>query len=652
MESKVLRKHNWKLTLPLDVALKTCPENIVALSSSQCLRWIDEINGQSDISLNVRNIQNRIRAIKRKPKSKSNREKISEYYNQLYNLQFQRDYVCVIMENEKEYDKVNEGFSIDFGVVNGEHCIVNYRRFQSTNGGVKKSTIVYVNSDIYLELTSRVRNGRNMLAKYVPAKLESYQGLICSGSTPLPKPKGIIVVKDCITKFKEDVILIDDSCEGEPRLTYEHDYEIEHDDSDGFGFMSPEYSSIVNEYLTGNKEPISGMNTRYAWTKGMVFTFDFVSFAEKVAKNYTVVDVWGTPRDIRNADIILTESMLKLWDSYTSWEEYYDNCEKNHYEFSVAKTTQEEVEHVRDTNYQFLQPYDFTDEEIAQLCKPNADEIADVINLDYRKSLVFLCGVGLNNDNVFNDSTENFVKALMIDKRIIDDSFVRKKIYHLIRKRIDQCKKGAIRVSANYVIISGDPYALAQNMFGLEVTGLLNKGEVYHKYWVDKGTKEIACFRAPMSVYNNIRKMKVVTNDDIEYWYKYINSALIYNAWDSACEAMNGADKDGDTNMCTDNPVIVKNTINAPTIICLQRKAEKKVPTEADIISANKLAFNDEIGVVTNHVTSMKDIQAGYPKNSKEYEVLAYRIMCGQLYQQNTIKILVALHSNMQMKTR
>ena len=168
------------------------------------------------------------------------------------------------------------------------------------------------------------------------------------------------------------------------------------------------------------------MNTRYAWTKGMVFTFDFVDFAEKVAKNYTVVDVWGTPRDIRQADIILTESMLKLWDSYSSWEEYFENCERNHYEFSAAKTTQEEIEHVRDTNYQFLQPYDFTDEEIVQLCKPNADEIADVINLDWRKSLVFLCGVGLNDDNVFNSSTENFVKALMIDKRVINDSFVRK----------------------------------------------------------------------------------------------------------------------------------------------------------------------------------------------------------------------------------
>lgn len=90
--------------------------------------------------------------------------------------------------------------------------------------------------------------------------------------------------------------------------------------------------------------------------------------------------------------------------------------------------------------------------------------------------------------------------------------------------------------------------------------------------------------------------------------------------------------------MCTDNPIIVKNTTNAPTIICLQRKAEKKIPLEQDIISANKLAFNDEIGTVTNHITSMIERQSIYPKDSVEHKTLAYRIMCGQLFQQNTIK--------------
>lgn len=67
--------------------------------------------------------------------------------------------------------------------------------------------------------------------------------------------------------------------------------------------------------------------------------------------------------------------------------------------------------------------------------------------------------------------------------------------------------------------------------------------------------------------------------------------------------------------------------------MCVQRKAEKKVVTEEDIITANKLAFNDDIGVVTNHVTSMIEVQACFKKGSKEYNELEYRIMCGQLYE-------------------
>lgn len=89
--------------------------------------------------------------------------------------------------------------------------------------------------------------------------------------------------------------------------------------------------------------------------------------------------------------------------------------------------------------------------------------------------------------------------------------------------------------------------------------------------------------------------------------------------------------------MDTDNPIIVRNTLNSPTIVCVQRKAEKVIPTEDDIIKANKLAFNDDIGIVTNHVTSMIEVQAGFEPGTPEYETLSYRIMCGQLFQQNTI---------------
>lgn len=38
--------------------------------------------------------------------------------------------------------------------------------------------------------------------------------------------------------------------------------------------------------------------------------------------------------------------------------------------------------------------------------------------------------------------------------------------------------------------------------------------------------------------------MKLAKSDEISHWYQYITTALIFNSFDSACEAMNGADKD------------------------------------------------------------------------------------------------------------
>ena len=74
-----------------------------------------------------------------------------------------------------------------------------------------------------------------------------------------------------------------------------------------------------------------------------------------------------------------------------------------------------------------------------------------------------------------------------------------------------------------------------------------------------------------------------------------------------------------------------------PALMCVQRKAKKKIVTEADAIQANIDSFGDDIGKTTNWITSMFDVQAQFQKGSKEYEELDYRIKCGQLFQQNAI---------------
>lgn len=613
--------------------MRDYPECIISLNDSQILRFIDELNGTTDSDAKAKEIKRKMREVRKRKRSPETKALLRNLYQTLYDIQYQKDYICIIMDSNKDYDLLNaKGFSVND---------VEYQRLLGTNGGIKNSTIVYVSKRLHDQLQERIDNGRNKQQLLVPAKLEAYQALVCSGSVALPDPKGIIVVNDCITHFTDNVILIDDANEGKPTLTHIKDYEIEHNDSDGYGLMTPEYSIKVNQFLNDIDDTISGFTCRYAWTKGMIYTFDFVEFAEKVAGTYIIKDAWGDDRDVRDADIILTTSMLKLWDGYSSWEDFYENCQKNHYEFSATKTTPIELEHIHNTNYQFLQSYEFDDEELYELCKPTIDSIKDIFGMDYRKAIVFLCGMGLNEKNVFAGfGTEGFdyvSRALMIEPQMINDPFVHKRIKNMISKRINDAKKGVISIDANYAMISGDPYALCQSMFGLEITGLLKSGELYHKYWIDKGSKELSCFRAPMTCHNNIRKLKLNADENTRHWYQYITTAIVLNAWDTTCDAMNGQDKDGDTNMDTDNPIILRRTKNSPTIVCVQHKADKVIPDDTSIIESNKLAFNDDIGTVTNRVTTMIERQANSDLPDEAYNELSDRIMCGQHYQQCTI---------------
>lgn len=91
----------------------------------------------------------------------------------------------------------------------------------------------------------------------------------------------------------------------------------------------------------------------------------------------------------------------------------------------------------------------------------------------------------------------------------------------------------------------------------------------------------------------------------------------------------------GDALITTDNKVLLENTKDLPAIMCVQRKAEKKLITEELLVEANKNSFGDEIGTTTNHVTAMYDLLPLFDKDSEEYRTLEYRIMSGQLYQQN-----------------
>lgn len=625
IHSSRLRKEKWKLTLPIEEARRN--DEVISLADSQVLRWIDELNGLTDADAKARDIKSEIKKLRKEQNSVQNRRAIKQLYAQLDDIQYKPDYMCLIIDKEKDYYRACRGFTI-----NG----IKYKRLLGTNGGIKNSTIVFVSERHVDELKRRIENGRNLEKKLVTAKLEAYKALTCSASIPVSLPNGILVVDDCNTKYKSDILYLTDECDGEPLMEERKDEEIEMDASDGYGLMCPALAERWSEEL-GLDYVVSGVNTRFSFEKGMVFNFDFHDFADKIAGGkYIVKDAWGNDVDIRQVELVLTTSMVKLWDSYDSCDDYINNSVANGYTFGIAKTCPNQLETERNLNYQFIQSYDLDDNDIDELISPTMTEIKDVLRGDWRKTVLFLKGAGLNEDNIdFID--DDFVKAIMIDQRMIDDPFVQSTVYQLIRNRINEAKVGVLKVHGNYSIVSGDPFSLCQSFFGLEVTGLLKSGEIYNKFWVDEGAEKLACYRAPMTCHNNIRLVTPVNNDDVRYWYANMKTCTIFNSWDTAAAALNGMDFDGDLVMLTDNDVLVRKLKPQPALMCAQRKADKKIPTDDDFIRSNIESFGNDIGQTTNWITSMFEVQSHFEKDSREYKELAYRIRCGQLYQQNAI---------------
>lgn len=523
-----LKKARWNLKLTLAEARQN--DEIISIGDSQVLRWIDEINGVDGAEEMVRDIRSRIKRLRKEENTVYNRKQIKALYRELDAIQFKPDYMHLVVDSNKDYLKACNGFEI-----NG----IKYMRLVGTSGGVKMSTVVFVSERVAETLRQRIDNGRNHEVPLVPAKLEAYRALACSGSIPVSMPKGILVVPDCITHFQEDVLYLTDENDGEPEMRLWKNYDVELTESDGYGLMCPALAERWSEELRLGYT-MSAANTRFSYEKGCVFTFDFHEFADCVAGTRMVKDVWGNDIDIGNVELVLTASMLKLWNCYDSLEQYLKCCQENHYTFGIAKTAPKELESRRALNYQFVQSYDLTDEQIDELIRPTVDDIRDVIAGDYRKAILFMAGVDLDDEKVMRQT--DVVKAMMVYPGIYNDPFVKQKIKRAIKKRIDDAKIGVLDVHGNYSILCGDPYALCQSIFGLEVTGLLKAGELYNKYWVGAGATEVAVFRAPMSTHENIKKVRVASDEEVQRWYKYITTCTMLNAWDGTVNALNGAD--------------------------------------------------------------------------------------------------------------
>lgn len=630
LNSTYLDMNDYDVTFNLRDVMNN-PEVVISVGHSQLIKWIEDLTGTANNYLKVKEVQKEIKALKRLDNTKENKEMIRLKYDELYNLQFEPHLVSIQFDKKSHFDKCCNKL-----VINGKA----FHRLYGTPGGLKMSTVLFIDLDIYMPIYKNITNGRNVELKYTPAKLEAYCALTSSTSNAVSWPN-MIVVPGTVTSFKSDVIEVrDGEVSNDPQVRSVEGKDIEIEINDGCGIMTPEYSRKITKEATGVDDIASGVCARCAFLKGMLFTFDFKDFAVNVAHKTTVIDAWGDERDVMDADAIITTSQLKLWNAYENYEDYRDNCLKHGYEFRLTKVS-EELDESRNLNYQFTQSYYLDDDDIECLISPTVDEITDIISLDPRKSIVYLAGSSLDDKNVMK--SDLVARALMVNPELINDPYVRSRIERMIQKKIRLAKISTIDVAGNFALISGDPYIMCEDIFGLKKRGLLQSGEIYHKFWKDRGVEDVVCMRAPMCAHYNIVKQKVKNSDEADYWYQYITDCLILNSWDTLRIAESGCDEDGDIVFTTNNPVLLNKHRRLPALDCQQRNAPKmqldpsNVDTEQLIAESNKRGFKNKVGSITNIGTSMLNLQSQFQFSSKEWNELEYRVICIQHFQQLSI---------------
>ena len=640
INSSYIRRHNGNISIK-DIGLGIKNRFIVGLGDGTGTRISRAIINSPYNEEYINSLKSQLKEEQEKSKEenvdkRAIKKAIKNIINNILKAQLQ-DYICnVVFDSDKDYDKYSkDGFKL-----NGEKYVL----LLGTAGGIKNNTVMFVKESIHDELEKRINNGADFSIPMLPSKLMAYKSLVFSASTPVTNTDKILVVKDVITRFKDKATYIKFNEEiDRPLVTDVDDFDVEVNACDGCGLINPKLAKKWSEDLHLDYN-CTGFVIRNSWVKGVLTSFNFYEYCNtrEDMKESKIIDVWGrehTVEDLKDIDIIMNESMFKLYKHYKSLEEYLENCNNNGYEFSITKEVPDVLDNERMLNYQYIQCLDLEDEEIDRLINKDIKEIKEVIGENYIKSILFGKGVNLNDKNVWGNNTDDLhIKALMINKDAINDRYIRDKIKRAITKRVDLLKTGKISVNGNYQIAIGEPIIQLESAFGLEPKGLLKRGEFYIKYWKNRNVKRVGGFRSPMSCKSNARIMNISYDKEVEKWYGGIKNMIIFNAWDTSMSAFNGEDFDGDINFTTDNKIIIDGIFDLPAIFCEGASANKiSNPTKEDFIHCIKKSFGNKVGSVTNFGSSCYDKMSIFDKDSDKYKEIDYRIKCIQFYQQECI---------------
>lgn len=628
-----LKEYGYNISLTPKEAKKN--GELIALSDNQILRSIRKItNKQIDYDLLERRYKERD-LLKKQKHSIKNIERIEQLQNNILNTLFIPEYITIVMEHIAHYEYLFKNGLI----LNNK----KYIRLSSSSSQSRLSTVVFCEEKTAKELNKILDNGRNKDKKLCPSKFNAYKGLAGSATKVVSTPR-FCVVSDYEVTQKVKVNYVTETDKNEDDIIDVRDVDIKFNRFDGQGLISYKKAKEWAEELELDYVP-SQWCIRQNFIKGMLCVFDIEGFCkEKNNNNYLVNTIYKDKNgyfikaDLREIDVIISESQFKLWNSFNSADEYIKNCEINDLSWGVALVSPKEPDDILTMNYQFLQTLNLDNKGIETVCSQFVNWIQGVNFNNIYYTLLFLMGENLTQDSMqkYMKSNDNYwLKSLIINNDIKADKYIKNKVYEYIKTKIEQGCLGSIFVDGNFQVLVSDPYAMMQHICGHEkIDGLLKEKQYYCNYWNKKNIVKVDSMRAPLTYKSEHLQLTLKNNKELKKWYKYCESGgVIVNI--HGCETLHwaGSDWDFDIIATTSNKTINKSIFKdeLPVVYDVP-KVETKIITEDDLYNADLFAFGSIIGSITNKSTTAYALLPLFKKDSDEYKTLVNRLkMCTKL---------------------
>ena len=576
---------------------------VVSIGDNLVLAKIREYYGENGdhVSLynKVQNIRKEMKKIRKLPTSTENVEAIRNLQSQLDNLLFVDDIVNIKVVTKKEYRELGrKGFDL-----NGKH----YVRFMVGSGQMRRNTVTFINEKLFDYMQERLMCGLSGKIKTINlAKLSAYFALSFSSVLWVREPR-VCVIKDFDTVIPNQKLNWINK--GEDGNTVTQIYkDIKLNSADGQGLISPEMAKLWAEDMHLNYVPCSFV-VRTAFVKGNLVSFDFKEYAKEHGVT-TIKDRYGTEYNVEDVDVLLSESQFKMAKYYSSWEGYLSYHKAYNLKWGVARYNKEFDDEYVLTNYQYIQVLNLNKEDIDGLISYTTNWIKNICSGNLEYALTYNVGVknpALSVDSIINSCGSTFTKAIIKNPEMLKDGFVQRKIYNSIKESIRQAKIGRIWVKGNYSFMISDPVAQCRSALGLSPDGLLPANHVYGNFWNKRGVSgEVCLLRSPLTHYSEVNVQELSNTEEMQKWYKYIYSGIIYNIYDISVVKHADSDFDGDICMATDNPYFLKGAKREELPIMYDKEA---VPTQKitlpNQVRCDIKGLDTKVGQITNYSTSM-----------------------------------------------